>query len=164
MLGLCHNSVAKGYRHFLYGGRPGIAEKLKAELIHRYPGLQIAGTYTPPLPTPYAGRRSRSVFASAGLGRECALVWTRNTEAGTIHGRLSGSPARPVDDRGGRRIRYFEWNNARSSGMGSANWTDFDFPSVSGAAALWKRYLLNNPRFMWLTFLQLSGIRRFELD
>ena len=29
---------------------------------------------------------------------------------------------------------------------------------------LWKRYLLNNPRFMWLTFLQLSGIRRFELD
>ena len=48
MLALCANSVGKGYRHFLYGGRPGVVEKLKAELVAKYPGLQIVGTYTPP--------------------------------------------------------------------------------------------------------------------
>ena len=25
------------------------------------------------------------------------------------------------------------------------------------------RYLVNNPRFLWLAFLQLSGLRKFEL-
>ena len=28
---------------------------------------------------------------------------------------------------------------------------------------LWRRYLLNNPKFTWLTFLQLTGLRGFNL-
>ena len=48
MLGLCELSVPRGYRHFLYGGKPGVAEDLRAELTRRFPGLKIVGTYTPP--------------------------------------------------------------------------------------------------------------------
>src|ERR1700733_13210393 len=48
MLALCADSVARGYRHFLYGGRPGVVERLKEELLAKYPGLQIVGTYSPP--------------------------------------------------------------------------------------------------------------------
>jgi N-acetylglucosaminyldiphosphoundecaprenol N-acetyl-beta-D-mannosaminyltransferase len=48
MLNMCALSVERGHRHFLYGGRPGIAEELRTELTRRYPGLQIVGTYTPP--------------------------------------------------------------------------------------------------------------------
>ena len=29
---------------------------------------------------------------------------------------------------------------------------------------LWRRYLLNNPRFTWLTFLQLTGLKGFRLS
>ena len=29
---------------------------------------------------------------------------------------------------------------------------------------LWRRYLSNNPRFAWLTFLQLSKLRTFSLN
>jgi len=29
---------------------------------------------------------------------------------------------------------------------------------------LWRRYLTNNPRFVWLTMLQLSGLRKFSLS
>jgi len=36
------------YTHFLYGGRPGIAELLQRRLEERYPGIRIVGTYTPP--------------------------------------------------------------------------------------------------------------------
>ena len=28
---------------------------------------------------------------------------------------------------------------------------------------LWKRYLSNNPRFLWLTMLQLTKVRRFPV-
>jgi len=48
MLGLCERSVTRGYRHFLYGGKTGVAEELRAELTRRFPGLRIVGTYTPP--------------------------------------------------------------------------------------------------------------------
>ena len=36
------------YTHFLYGGRPGIAELLQKRLEERYPGIRIVGSYTPP--------------------------------------------------------------------------------------------------------------------
>jgi N-acetylglucosaminyldiphosphoundecaprenol N-acetyl-beta-D-mannosaminyltransferase len=29
---------------------------------------------------------------------------------------------------------------------------------------LWRRYLLNNPKFTWLTFLQLTGLKGFRLS
>ena len=28
---------------------------------------------------------------------------------------------------------------------------------------LWRRYLINNPRFIWLSFLQLLRLRRFSV-
>jgi len=36
------------FTHFLYGGRPGIAELLQTRLEERFPGIRIVGTYTPP--------------------------------------------------------------------------------------------------------------------
>src|SRR6266849_6082648 len=48
MLAVCGHSVSNGSRHFLYGGGPGIAERLAKNLTGRFPGLQIVGTYAPP--------------------------------------------------------------------------------------------------------------------
>ena len=49
MAAVCELSVTRGYRHYLYGGRDGVADELKRVLASRFPGLQIVGTYTPPL-------------------------------------------------------------------------------------------------------------------
>lgn len=35
-------------RHFLYGGKEGVADRLKLALERRFPGVCICGTYTPP--------------------------------------------------------------------------------------------------------------------
>lgn len=35
-------------RHYLYGGKPGVAETLRAELERAHPGVNIVGTGTPP--------------------------------------------------------------------------------------------------------------------
>ncbi|PKN64419.1 MAG: glycosyltransferase [Deltaproteobacteria bacterium HGW-Deltaproteobacteria-15] len=48
MLRVCKLSVRKGYRHFLYGGNTGVSAELKRTLEDRFPGIQIAGIYTPP--------------------------------------------------------------------------------------------------------------------
>lgn len=41
-------SARKGYRCFFYGGAPGVPERMAESLVKAYPGLVIAGTYSPP--------------------------------------------------------------------------------------------------------------------
>src|ERR1700687_2324951 len=48
LVDFCEGSSVKGYRHFLYGGAPGVAGQLAVELERRFPGNVIAGTYSPP--------------------------------------------------------------------------------------------------------------------
>ncbi len=48
MPAFCAATAAKGYRHFFYGGRPGVAERVIANLKKTSPDLQIAGWYSPP--------------------------------------------------------------------------------------------------------------------
>jgi N-acetylglucosaminyldiphosphoundecaprenol N-acetyl-beta-D-mannosaminyltransferase len=48
MLDICQHGVARGYRHFFYGGAQGIPDRLAQKLRERFPGLQVAGTYSPP--------------------------------------------------------------------------------------------------------------------
>jgi N-acetylglucosaminyldiphosphoundecaprenol N-acetyl-beta-D-mannosaminyltransferase len=48
MLACCTRAEAEGWSSFLYGGKPGVAEKLAATLQDRFPALRIVGTYTPP--------------------------------------------------------------------------------------------------------------------
>ncbi len=48
MLEVCKNSVQRKYTHFLYGGKEGVAERLKENLEKKFPGILIVGTFTPP--------------------------------------------------------------------------------------------------------------------
>jgi N-acetylglucosaminyldiphosphoundecaprenol N-acetyl-beta-D-mannosaminyltransferase len=51
----CRATEDKGYSHFFYGGGPGIAQRLAAELKARFPGVRVAGCYSPPFrPLPAA--------------------------------------------------------------------------------------------------------------
>lgn len=44
----CSYGVSRGWRHFFYGGKPGVAELLAQKLTQRFPGLIVAGMHTPP--------------------------------------------------------------------------------------------------------------------
>lgn len=46
--GMCERAAAKGGRIYLLGAPPGVAEEAAVNLVHRYPGLQIAGVESPP--------------------------------------------------------------------------------------------------------------------
>ena len=48
MLAVCEAGRAVGLRHYFYGGNAGVAEELERRLCARYPGLEIAGRFTPP--------------------------------------------------------------------------------------------------------------------
>src|SRR5271163_1572365 len=48
MLAFCKHSVARGYRHFLYGGTPSVVGRLERRLSDLFPGIQIVGRISPP--------------------------------------------------------------------------------------------------------------------
>ena len=48
MLRACEFGVPRGWRHYFYGGRDGVAETLSQRLTARFPGMITAGTYCPP--------------------------------------------------------------------------------------------------------------------
>lgn len=40
--------IAKGWRHFFYGGKDGVAEEMARRLTQQFPGLVVCGVHTPP--------------------------------------------------------------------------------------------------------------------
>jgi N-acetylglucosaminyldiphosphoundecaprenol N-acetyl-beta-D-mannosaminyltransferase len=48
---LCRQSLAKGWRHYFYGGADGVAGELAQQLTREYPGLKVAGIDSPPFRT-----------------------------------------------------------------------------------------------------------------
>jgi N-acetylglucosaminyldiphosphoundecaprenol N-acetyl-beta-D-mannosaminyltransferase len=48
MLALVERGQRTGTRHYFYGGAPGVADRLVEQLKARYPGLIVAGSYSPP--------------------------------------------------------------------------------------------------------------------
>ena len=162
MLNVCSVSVQKGYTHFLYGGVDGVADQLKNKLTTKFPGLQIVGTYTPPfrplnrvesadlqhrisklrpdffwvgLSTPKQER-----FMAEYLPKLDAKVMVGVGAAFDIHtGRAKDSP---------------DW--VKNAGL---QWLH---RLLQEPSRLWKRYLINNPVFMYKMTSQLLGLTKYE--
>lgn len=69
----CRFGVRHRWRHFFYGGRPHVPELLKRNLQTRYPGLQIAGTYSPPF-RPLDAAEDDQVVKMINAS-DCDIVW-----------------------------------------------------------------------------------------
>ncbi|HZD01755.1 MAG TPA: WecB/TagA/CpsF family glycosyltransferase [Actinomycetes bacterium] len=48
MLALCALAAARGWSSYFYGGAAGVPERLAERLAERFPGLEVAGSYSPP--------------------------------------------------------------------------------------------------------------------
>jgi N-acetylglucosaminyldiphosphoundecaprenol N-acetyl-beta-D-mannosaminyltransferase len=156
---VCLRSVQKGYTHFLYGGGPGVAEQLKAALISRFSGINVVGTYTPPfrpLTPAEFGQLKNTIHALkpdlfwVGLGTPkqerfmAAHLPDLSTKA------MIGVGA-AFDFHTGRLRDAPDW--VKNLGL---QWLH---RLVQEPARLWRRYLLNNPRFVWRIALQLLKLK-----
>jgi N-acetylglucosaminyldiphosphoundecaprenol N-acetyl-beta-D-mannosaminyltransferase len=65
---LCAHAASVGWRVFFFGGAPGVAEEARRVLESRHPGLQVVGTYCPPMgfeKDPVENQRALEVIAAA---------------------------------------------------------------------------------------------------
>jgi N-acetylglucosaminyldiphosphoundecaprenol N-acetyl-beta-D-mannosaminyltransferase len=160
MLAMCERSIKWGHQHFFYGGAPGIAEKLVVRLQSRFPGLKVCGTYSPPFRS-LTLEEDRAVVAQINALNP-DIVWvgisTPKQEYWMAEhiGRLSAPVLIGVgaafDFHAGLKRQAPHW--MQRSGL------EWLFRLLMEPRRLWRRYLINNPHFLWLVLLQALGTGR----
>jgi len=73
MLEICRLAAERGWRSFFYGGGVGVADRLADRLVTLFPGLEVAGTYTPPF-RPLTNEESAEIVMRISDSRP-QLVW-----------------------------------------------------------------------------------------
>lgn len=163
MLAVCKMSVERGYKHFLYGGKPGVAEQLRSSLLSRFPGLQIVGTYTPPFRPldPEQERHLQQMVLESGADVLWCGLSTPKQERfmATYNGRLPVKLMVGV----GAAFDLLSGNLSEAPDWMKKSGLQWSYRLLKEPRRLWRRYLLNNPRFVWLTLLQLTRFRNFSL-
>lgn len=164
LLEVCNVSQATGWRHFFYGGGPGVAETLAAVLQSKFPRLQIVGTHTPPfrplMPSEFEEFQAQVAAARpdiiwVGLSTPKQERFMSSTLSDLDVPVMIGIGA-AFDLIGGKVRQSPRW--IQRSGF------EWLYRLIQEPRRLWKRYLKNNPLFVWRLFLQLSGLRRYTID
>ncbi len=163
MLVMCERSPEKGYRHFLYGGDEELVETLATHLRQRYAGLQIVGAYAPPF-RPVTPEEDAEIVRTINDAAP-DVVWVglstpkQERWMAEHHGRIAASVMVGVgaafDFHAGRKKQAPHW--MRRNGL------EWFFRFLQEPRRLWRRYLLNNPRFVALVLMQTFRLRRWRL-
>lgn len=164
LLALAEHTASRGCRHFFFGGAPGIPERLVENLKTRYPSLVVAGTFSPPFHSPsddedaaiierINGARADIVWV--GFGTPKQERWMATHRARLEAPVLLGVGA-AFDFHAGAKVQAPRW--IQRSGF------EWLFRLLTEPRRLWKRYLVNNPQFLFFTLLQLLRLKRYEIE
>jgi N-acetylglucosaminyldiphosphoundecaprenol N-acetyl-beta-D-mannosaminyltransferase len=159
MLEVCRRSAGTGIRHFFYGGKPGIAVELAESLRRRFPGLKVAGTFTPPF-RPLEPSEQLSLERQLETARP-DIVWvglSTPKQERFMADNFRRLPCKIMigvgaafDIHTGHVKDAPKW--IKDTGLQWAH------RLCQEPGRLWKRYLVNNSAFLVAIGLQLAGLR-----
>jgi len=162
MQAACARSVHEGWRHFFYGGSPDVVKTLVEVLKNQYPNLQVAGFESPPFRELTQEEddgivdrinASKAHIVWIGLGSPKQDVWMADHRA-----RLNA----PVLIGVGAAFDFFAGRIKQAPPWMQKSGTEWLFRLVSEPSRLWRRYLIYNPKFVFLFLQQWCGVRRFD--
>ena len=174
MLNICARSVDRKVKHFFYGGGEGVADLLKEKLEKKFPGIEIVGTYTPPF-RPLTNDEEievRNLINNSGA--HCVWVGLSTPKQEKfMSGFLNRFGANESGDSSLKGPKVF-------FGVGAAfdfhaglipqapNWMqqsglEWLYRLYKEPKRLWKRYLKNNPLFLFRALLQIFGVKKYTL-
>ncbi len=157
MLEVCGRSVAKGWKHYLYGAGPGTPERLAHRLAQRFPGIQIVGTHSPPFRplTPAEDNRiieeidrSEADIVWVGLGAAKEEFWMAE-HLGKLRAPVLIGVGAAFDFHSGNKRQAPRW--MMKAGL------EWFFRLLTEPRRLAPRYLKDNPLFLALIIRQMLG-------
>jgi N-acetylglucosaminyldiphosphoundecaprenol N-acetyl-beta-D-mannosaminyltransferase len=161
-MSFCRETQSKGYRHFFYGGAPGVPEALAAKLREQFPMLEVAGTYSPPFRPLTAEEddevvemihRANADVLWVGLGCPKQELWMHEHRERLRVPVLLGV-GQAFDIHAGRLRQAPRWMQER--GM------EWLFRLAAEPRRLWRRYLVYNSQFVVSELLEILGVAKFD--
>lgn len=160
MFEFCRTTQDRGYRHFFYGGAPGVAEKL-VESLSSQMLIEIAGTLSPP-------------FKPLSAAEDATLVEQINAARPNILWVCLGCPKQerwmfmhrdvlrvPVMVGVGQAFDIYAGSLRQAPSILRENGLEWLFRLCIEPRRLWRRYLLYNSRFLYYSALERCGARKF---
>lgn len=142
-------SQRSGVRHYLYGGKEGVPERLALAFKERYAGIDIAGWYSPPFRSLDEFEREAELRQIRDSG--AAIVWVGLSTPKQEYWMQASTAALPgciligvgaaFDFHTGDVRRAPHW--MRTSGL------EWSYRLISEPGRLWRRYLILAPKFLW---------------
>jgi len=161
MLATTELSAKRGYRNFYYGGAPGTADRLATVLGAKCPGLEIVGTISPPF-RPLTPEEDDEIVAKINAARP-DIVWVglstpRQERWMAAHaGRLTA----PVLAGVGAAFDFLSGNKSQAPRWMQRHGLEWLFRMAKEPRRLAKRYVTNNPVFVYRALGQLLSPERF---
>lgn len=141
-------SAEKGYRHYFYGSKEETLEVLNQKLTEKYPGIQIAGRYSPPF-RPLTEEEDNAVierinetkpdFVWVGLGAPKQEKWMA-AHQGKINGLMLGV---------GAGFDYYAENIKHAPMWMQKSNLEWVYRLMQDPKRLFKRYWNTNSKFIW---------------
>jgi N-acetylglucosaminyldiphosphoundecaprenol N-acetyl-beta-D-mannosaminyltransferase len=164
LLTLSEIMAEHGLTSYYLGGAEGVPERLADTLRSRYPGLKVAGTFSPPFRALTSDEEDQIVemineaapdVVWVGLGSPKQDYWMARYRERLDAPLLIGVGA-AFDFLTGRLVQAPKWMQRLA--------LEWLFRLGTEPRRLWRRYLIYNPWFLWKVFLQESGLKRYPLD
>lgn len=164
MLDVCAWSEKNSCRHFFFGGADGVAQLLTEKLKARFPKLEIVGTFTPPF-RPLNAAEEKDLQEMIRVAKP-DILWVGLSTPKQEKFMAEFLPKLDVtlmigvgaafDFHAGRVRQAPRW--MQRSGL------EWLFRLLCEPRRLGKRYLKNNPLFVWKIAGQLSGLKKYPLE
>jgi N-acetylglucosaminyldiphosphoundecaprenol N-acetyl-beta-D-mannosaminyltransferase len=148
MLDFCEKTAGRGYRHFFYGGEPGVPERLAESLKRRFPTIEVCGIFSPPmrLLDPEEDKEIATLISRAapdvlwvGLGTPKQERWMHE-HRDQLHVPVLVSVGAAFDILSGRRNQAPRWMRERG--------LEWLFRLFQEPRRLWRRYLIYGAEFI----------------
>ena len=162
LLNLCGHSRSTEFSHFFFGGKTGVVEDLVQNLRAQFPGLKIAGTYSPPFRSLTAKEReelcdlvrhARPDFFWVGIGMPKQEQFMAEYVSILPDAKIFIGVGAAFDFFAGRVRQAPRW--MMRLGL------EWLFRFFQEPKRLWRRYLVYNPLFILRASAQLLGFRNY---
>jgi N-acetylglucosaminyldiphosphoundecaprenol N-acetyl-beta-D-mannosaminyltransferase len=148
MLAVCERAAERGWGCFLYGATDDVLEQLRSILCERYPGLKIVGMHSPPF-RPLTPEEDDAVVREIN-DSGAQIVWVglstpkQERWMASHIGRLDAPALFGV----GAAFDMHAGNLRQAPRWMQRSGIEWLFRLISEPRRLWKRYAVNNPRFV----------------
>jgi N-acetylglucosaminyldiphosphoundecaprenol N-acetyl-beta-D-mannosaminyltransferase len=148
----------------LYGGAEGVTEQLASNLLRRFPGVRIVGSYSPPFRSLTDDEDEQVVRMINETNPDIVWVGLSTPKQERWMAEHVDRLAAPVligvgaafDFHSGRKKQAPRW--MQRSGL------EWLFRLVTEPRRLGRRYLVNNPLFILLVVQQTLGLKHYSND